>query len=63
MNISKDFAQALLNYLATRPYAEVFSLIGELQQAFSLSNQQEQTDKPAEPDEAEGATKANKAKS
>ncbi len=29
--ISQELAQTLLNYIATKPYAEVFQLIGQLQ--------------------------------
>jgi hypothetical protein len=31
MNITKELAQAIVQYLATKPYAEVFQLINELQ--------------------------------
>lgn len=31
-NIDEKLAQAILQYLATRPYAEVFQLIGGIQQ-------------------------------
>lgn len=30
MEISKEFAQQILNYLAQRPYAEVYELIAAL---------------------------------
>lgn len=30
--ISQEFAQELLNYLATKPFQEVFQLINKLQQ-------------------------------
>lgn len=30
MNISKEFAQQLVNYLVTKPYAEVYQMIAEL---------------------------------
>ena len=31
MTLSPEFVQALLNYLATKPYGEVFQLINALQ--------------------------------
>ena len=31
MEITNELAQALVNYLGTKPYGEVFQLIGELQ--------------------------------
>lgn len=34
--ISTDLAQATVNYLATRPYQEVFQLIASYQQAVQL---------------------------
>lgn len=39
MVITQEFAQRLLNYLATQPYGEVFQLIGELSKAAQESNQ------------------------
>jgi hypothetical protein len=32
MEVSVELAQKIINYLATRPYAEVHTLIGELAQ-------------------------------
>jgi hypothetical protein len=38
MNISPALAQALLNYLASKPYAEVFELIHAMQVASKEGN-------------------------
>ena len=35
--VSTELVQKVLNYMATKPYAEVFQLIGELGQLFQAS--------------------------
>jgi hypothetical protein len=42
--ISQEFAQELLNYLATKPFQEVFQLINKLQQL----KKAEEPEKPKE---------------
>lgn len=32
LEISQELAQKIINYLASKPFAEVFQLIGEMQQ-------------------------------
>jgi hypothetical protein len=44
MNISTELAQAILNYLAQRPYGEVFQLINAVQ----TQAQAAKADAPAE---------------
>ena len=38
MEITKELGQKIVNYLASKPYVEVFQLIGELQQQANASN-------------------------
>jgi ribosomal protein L12E/L44/L45/RPP1/RPP2 len=62
MNISKEYAQNLLNYLAGRPYAEVFQLINELQQTFAAAaagaSVQTEEDKSSDPAEKQPKAKS-----
>ncbi len=45
MEISKEFAQQLVNYLATKPYVEVFRFIGEMER---ITQEQMIKDQPKE---------------
>lgn len=37
MNITLELAQAIADYLTTKPYREVFALIGELQKQANVT--------------------------
>ncbi len=39
MNITIELAQAILNYLATKPYAEVVGLIAELSKQANVKSE------------------------
>ncbi len=52
MEISKEFAQQLVNYLATKPYVEVFRFIGEMErisQGQMIEDQPKEEKKKPEP--------------
>lgn len=44
--IQEDLATAILQYLASKPYGEVFQLVGGLQQLRILENSEPKEDKP-----------------
>ena len=41
MNITQELAQAIVQYLATKPYTEVFQLINELQKQATPQTEEE----------------------
>ena len=44
--INQDLAQSILNYLASRPYSEVYKHIDELQRLEPLEETKEETKPP-----------------
>jgi hypothetical protein len=46
MNITKELAQAVLNYLATQPYQNVYQLIAELSRQANAKPEEPKTEEP-----------------
>jgi len=49
MEITNELAQALVNYLASKPYGEVFQLIGALQEQAKVQPEPQAKVQPEEP--------------